>query len=124
MLMVTLTVCIYTFMGQALAYLTASPQTAIIMASGASEPCLAESASPARFCVAMPPLLLPPAGTGPDSVVCPGLSFIFNVFNGFARPYPEMPDAWKWLNRCGHAQLQLMPGMLTCCFGMCIGQDP
>lgn len=34
MLMVTLTVCIYTFMGQALAYLTASPQTAIIMASG------------------------------------------------------------------------------------------
>lgn len=34
-LMVTLTVCIYTFMGQALAYLTASPQTAIILASGA-----------------------------------------------------------------------------------------
>eukprot|EP00892_Ulva_mutabilis_P008760 jgi/Ulvmu1/6256/UM028_0114.1 len=60
-LMVTLTVCIYTFMGQALAYLTASPQTAIIMASG--------------------------------------LSFVFNVFNGFARPYPEMPQGWKWLNR-------------------------
>lgn len=34
--MVTLTVCIYTFMGQALAYLTSSPQTAIIMASGVS----------------------------------------------------------------------------------------
>lgn len=30
-----------------------------------------------------------------------GFSFVFNVFNGFARPFPEMPEGWKWLNRSG-----------------------
>jgi ABC-type multidrug transport system permease subunit len=60
--MVFLTVCFYTFMGQALSYLTASMQSGTILASG--------------------------------------LNFMFNVFNGFTRPYPSMPKGWQWFNRC------------------------
>eukprot|EP00899_Mesostigma_viride_P014234 jgi/Mesvir1/22811/Mv14223-RA.1 len=27
------------------------------------------------------------------------LNFLFNMFNGFSVPYPQIPTGWKWLNR-------------------------